>query len=138
MAPDTTLGLTGKTGANTIHLHVQAKNGSRKPISPDLVFRIGQRPLQSKEKPKDVWEDFDADESNAFAPKIIDMKRVPAEQLPNSKWVVEIIGGGGVVQGNLGEFWSYQAASACSLAWSKANPDDLRLTREREVEIGAK
>jgi len=138
VAPDTTLGLTGRKGAGTIHLHVQAKSSVRKPISPDLVFRIGQRRLQSTEKPEDVWEDFDADESSAFEPKVIDEKRVPAQQLPKSKWVVEIIGGGGVVQGNLGEFWSYSAASACSVAWSKANPDDLRLTREREVEVGAK
>lgn len=138
VAPGTALGLTGKKGASTIHLHVQAKSSLRKPISPDLVFRIGQRRLQSSEKPEDVWEDYDPDESNSFEPKIIEEKKVPIQQLPKTKWVVEIIGGGGVVQGNLGEFGSYSAATSCSVAWSKANPDDLRLTREREVEVAAK
>jgi hypothetical protein len=49
--------------------------------------------------------------------------------------VVEFIGGGGKVQAVLGEFWSYDNAVACSRAWSEANPDDLRLTREREVKV---
>jgi hypothetical protein len=35
----------------------------------------------------------------------------------------------------LGEFWTYGDASACSLAWSQANPDDLRLPTEREVKV---
>ncbi len=138
VAPDTVLGLTGKKGASTIHLHVQAKSNFRKPISPDLVFRIGQQPLQTTEKPEDVWEDFDADESNVFEPKVIDGRKIPAEQAPETKWGVEVIGGGGSVDLNLGEFWSYSAASACALAWSKANPDDLRLTREREVKVTEK
>ena len=51
--PSTALGLTGKKGAGGIHLHVQAKSKFRKPLSPDLVFRVGQRKLQTSEKPED-------------------------------------------------------------------------------------
>jgi hypothetical protein len=133
VGPDTVLGLTGKKRASAIHLHVQAKSKSHKPISPDLVFRVGQRKLQTPVKPEDKWEDYDAEESSVFEPKVIDGKRVPASQLPETKWVVEVIGGGRVVQVVLGEFWTYSDASACSLAWGQANPNDLRLTREREV-----
>jgi murein DD-endopeptidase MepM/ murein hydrolase activator NlpD len=132
VGPDTVLGLTGKKGASAIHLHIQAKSKDRRPLSPDLVFRVGQRKLQTPAKPEDKWDDYDPEESNVFEPKVIDAKKVPARQLPETKWVVEVIGGGGV-QETLGEFWTYSDASACSLAWSRANPDDLRLTREREV-----
>jgi hypothetical protein len=135
VGPDTVLGLTGKKGASAIHLHVQGKSKDRKPISPDLVFRVGQRKLQTPVKPEDKWDDYDADESNVFEPKVIDLKGVPVRQLPEAKWVVEVIGGGGVIQETLGEFWTYSDAVACSLAWSQANPDDLRLTREREVKV---
>jgi hypothetical protein len=135
VGPDTVLGLTGRKGAGTVHLHVQAKSKYRKPLSPDLVFRVGQRKLQTPVKPEDVWGDYDPEESNAFEPKVIDPKKVSARQLPETKWVVEVIGGGGVVQEVLGEFWTYADASACSLAWSESNPNDLRLTREREVKV---
>jgi murein DD-endopeptidase MepM/ murein hydrolase activator NlpD len=133
--PSTVLGLTGKKGAGAIHLHVQAKSKSRKPLSPDLVFRVGQRKLKTPVKPEDKWEDYDPEESSVFQPKVIDGKKVPVKQLPETKWVVEVIGGGGKVDAVLGEFWTYSDASACSLAWSQANPDDLRLTREREVKV---
>jgi murein DD-endopeptidase MepM/ murein hydrolase activator NlpD len=132
---ETVLGLTGKKGASNIHLHIQAKSKDRKPISPDLIFRVGQRKLQTPAKPEDKWGDYDAEESNVFEPKVIDRKKVPVRQLPETKWVVEVIGGGGVVQDTLGEFWTYSDALACSLAWSQANPDNLRLTRERETKV---
>ena len=135
--PATALGLTGKKGAGGVHLHVQAKSKYRKPLSPDLVFRVGQRKLQTPVKPEDKWQDYDPEESNVFQPKVIDGKKVPLKQLPEIKWVVEVIGGGGKVQAVLGEFWTYGDASACSVAWSEANPDDLRLTREREVKVAA-
>lgn len=137
VAPDTPLGLTGKAGAGIIHLHVQAKNASGKPISPDLVFRVGQHPLQSSADPAKDWGDFDPEESNAFELQVKDRK-VHVPQLPKTKWIVEVIGMGGRVDLKLGEFWSYSDALVCSTAWSKAHPDDLRLTREREVSAGAK
>lgn len=134
--PSTALGLTGQKGASAIHLHVQAKSKFRTPLSPDLVFRIGQRKLMSTVKPEDKWADFDPDEANAREPKVLDGNKVPANQLPETKWVVEVIGGGGKIDLVLGEFWTYSDASACALAWSHAHPDDLRLTREREVKVG--
>ncbi len=43
VAPDTKLGVTGRTGAGVIHLHIQARTRGNDPISPDLAFRAGQR-----------------------------------------------------------------------------------------------
>jgi hypothetical protein len=137
VAPGTPLGITGSKGAGTVHLHVQAKNASRKPISPDLVFRIGQHPLQSSVKPEQDWGDFDPEESNAFELRVKG-KKVVVPQFPKTRWIVDVIGTGGRVDLTLGEFWSYPEALVCSLAWSKSNPDDLRLTREREVPVGTK
>jgi hypothetical protein len=137
VGPDTPIGVTGNRGAKDIHLHVQAKNSSSKAISPDLVFRIGQHPLQSSVDPVKDWKDFESEETDAFELKIVDGK-VLAHQLPPTKWIVEVIGGGGRVDLNLGEFWSYPEAMVCSLAWSKSHPNDLRLTREREVDMKGK
>jgi murein DD-endopeptidase MepM/ murein hydrolase activator NlpD len=137
VAPDTPLGITGKTGAGFIHLHVQAKNTSHKPISPDLVFRVGQHPLQSSANPEKDWGDFDPEESNAFELRV-QGKKVIVPQFPKTKWIVDVIGMGGEVDLTLGEFWSYSDALVCSLAWSKSHPDDLRLTREREVPAAGK
>lgn len=60
---------------------------------------------------------------------------VSSKAEPESKWVVEVIGGGGKVQLVLGEFFTYQDALYCSQQWSEANPNDLCLTREREVKL---
>ncbi len=133
--PNTVLGMTGKKGATSIHLHVQAKNKDRKPISPDLVFRIGQGKLQTPAQPTEKWGDFDPEESSAFEPKFIGEKKIPLKQLPDKKWVVEVIGYAGRIDLVLGEFWSLDEATTCSSAWSHANPKDLRLTREREVKV---
>ena len=54
---------------------------------------------------------------------------------PESKWISEVIGGGGKVDLVLGEFVTYQSAVYCSVNWSVAHPDDLRLTREKEVKL---
>jgi hypothetical protein len=137
VAPDTRLGITGNKGAKDIHLHVQAKNSSQKPISPDLVYRIGQHKLQSSVDPVEDWAAFDPEESNAFELKV-ENGVVHAHPLPPTKWIVEVIGGGGKVDLNLGEYWSYSEALVCSLAWSKSHPNDLRLTREREVSVKGK
>src|SRR5206468_9610080 len=72
VAPDTSLGVTGRTGAGVIHLHVQAKDKYGNVISPDLAFRAGQRKLESKEKPEkpDAAEiDFDPDGYSPVKPK---------------------------------------------------------------------
>jgi hypothetical protein len=116
---------------------VQAISQShRLPITDTVYqFKITLLESQPSAKPEGKWDDYDPEESNVFEPKVIDGKRVPVRQLPETKWVVEVIGGGGKVQAVLGEFWTYGDASACSLAWSLANPDDLRLTREREVKV---
>lgn len=50
VAPDTKLGVTGRTGAGVIHLHIQAKDKDGNAMSPDLAFRLGQTKFQSKEK----------------------------------------------------------------------------------------
>ena len=76
--------------------------------------------------------DFDPDQSVGVQPKVKGRKVLPKVELP-TKWVVEVIGGGGKVQEVLGEFPTYRDASYCSVRWSEDHPDDLRLTREREV-----
>ncbi len=137
VAPDTKLGVIGKTGAGVVHLHIQAKDQFGNAILPDLAFRVGQRKLESKEKtdrPDADQIDFDPDAYSPVKAKISD-RYVSATVEPESKWVVEVIGGGGQVQLVPGEFFTYQSAAICSKMWSEANPKDLRLTREREVEL---
>jgi murein DD-endopeptidase MepM/ murein hydrolase activator NlpD len=140
VAPDTKLGVTGKTGAGVIHLHIQAKDKYGNAISPDLAFRTGQRRLESKEKPEkpDANQlDFDPDLYSPVKPKITD-KIVSAKAEPETKWVVEVIGMGGRVDLVLGEFLTYKSAIYCSQQWSESHPNDLRLTREREVKLRGK
>ncbi len=50
-----------------------------------------------------------------------------------SQWVAEVIGYGGRVDLVLGTFSTYREAQQCSYNWSRSHPNDLRLTREREV-----
>ena len=38
VGPDTPIGITGKTGANAVHLHVQSKDPSGKPIDPKTLL----------------------------------------------------------------------------------------------------
>ncbi len=138
VAPDSKLGVTGRTGASVIHLHIQAKDKYGNSISPDLAFEAGQRKLESTDKPEKPDPDqldFDPDTYSPVKPKIT-AKSVSSKIEPESKWIVEVIGGGGQVQLVLGEFFTYKSASYCSLKWSEAHPDDLRLTREREVKLG--
>ncbi len=137
LAPDTKLGVTGRTGAGVIHLHVQAKDKYGNAISPDLAFRAGQQRLESKEKlekpsPNDI--EFDPDLYTPLKPKIT-RRTVSANAEPPTKWVVEVIGEGGRVDLKLGEFPTYKSAIYCSQLWSDAHPNDLRLTREREVTV---
>ena len=140
VAPNTKLGVTGRTGAGVIHLHIQARDKYGNAISPDLAFRAGQKKLETKEKPEkpdanDI--DFDPDGYSPVKPKIIG-KKVSAKIEPEAKWVVEVIGEGGKVDLVLGEFFTYKSATYCSQQWSEGHPKDLRLTREREVKLEAK
>jgi murein DD-endopeptidase MepM/ murein hydrolase activator NlpD len=132
VTPDTRLGKTGRTGAGIIHLHVQARDKHQHPISPDLVFRLGQKKLATPIKPgEDAGDDFDPDRFPVIEPEVVNGVVHPYR--PKTKWVSEVIGGGGKVQIVLGEFPTYPDAFHCSIAWSEAHPNDLRLTREREV-----
>jgi murein DD-endopeptidase MepM/ murein hydrolase activator NlpD len=137
VAPDTKLGITGRTGAGVIHLHILAKDKYGNAISPDLAFRAGQRKLESKDKPEKPDPnqlDFDPDDYSPVKPKITG-RSVASKVEPASKWVVEVIGMGGRVDLFLGEFPTYKDAQYCSQQWNDAHPNDLRLTREREVEL---
>lgn len=134
VAPDTPLGVTGRTGAGVIHLHIQAKDKNGHPMSPDLAFRLGQKKLATPVKPEsEAGADFDPETFVGVEPKV--EKRVVRPYRPTTKWVSEVIGGGGKVDLILGEFPTYQDASHCSIFWSESHPDDLRLTREREVKL---
>jgi murein DD-endopeptidase MepM/ murein hydrolase activator NlpD len=140
VAPNTKFGVTGRTGAGVIHLHIQAKDKSGNPISPDLAFRAGQRKLESKNKPDKPDRDqieFDPDAYYPIKPKLMG-KTVSVKVEPETKWVVEVIGEGGRVDLVLGEFPTYRSACYCSQQWSEARPQDLRLTREREVTLRGK
>jgi murein DD-endopeptidase MepM/ murein hydrolase activator NlpD len=133
VAPDTVLGVTGRRGTSAIHLHIQAKDKNGNAISPDLAFRIGQKKLSANAKPEDgAGADFNPDLYSGVKPTVKGGK-VRSKVEPKSKWVVEVIGGGGKVHQTLGEFYSYNDAFHCSIRWSQDHPDDLRLTREREV-----
>jgi murein DD-endopeptidase MepM/ murein hydrolase activator NlpD len=135
VAPDTPLGVTGRTGAGVIHLHIQAKDKYGNAISPDLAFRAGQKKLATPIKPEEgASSEFDPDQFVGITPKVIDGVVKP-KATPESKWVVEVIGGGGRIDEVLGEFPTYRDASYCSQRWSEDHPDDLRLTREREVKV---
>jgi hypothetical protein len=132
--PNTKLGVTGRTGASVIHLHIQAKDKNSFAISPDLAFKLGQKDLLCKEKPDKDQLDFDPDLYSPVKAKLVGRKViVPAK--PPIKYVVEVIGGGGKVAFVLGQFFDYQSASHCGVAWSESHPDDLRLFRVREVTL---
>jgi murein DD-endopeptidase MepM/ murein hydrolase activator NlpD len=133
VAPDTVLGVTGRTGAATIHLHIQAKDEFGNAISPDLSFRAGQKRLATPLKPdKDAGADFDPDQWLGIEPQIVNgVVKFPVEQ--KTKWLAEVIGEGGRIDLVLGEFPTYRDAAYCSHQWDQAHPKDLRLTREREV-----
>jgi hypothetical protein len=53
VAPETVLGVTGRTGAEVIHLHVQARDKQGNAMSPDLAFRIGRKKLSPPVKPEE-------------------------------------------------------------------------------------
>ena len=119
-----------------IHLHVQARDKHNHPISPDLAFRLGQKTLATPIKAEDdAGADFDPDQFLGVEPEVVNGVVHPYRS--PSKWVSEVIGGGGRVDLVLGEFPTYRDASHCSLDWSESHPDDLRLTREREVRLGS-
>jgi murein DD-endopeptidase MepM/ murein hydrolase activator NlpD len=134
VTPESKLGVTGRTGAGVIHLHIQAKDKNGFAISPDLAFRLGRTKSQFQEKPDKSLLDFDPDLNSPVKAKVVGRK-VSAVNRPESKWIVEVIGEGGKVDLVLGEFYDYQSASRCSVAWSESRPDDLRLTREREAKL---
>lgn len=134
--PNTKLGVTGKKRANEVHLHVQAKDRSRNPISPDAAFRVGQAKLSSPLKvvhSSTVALNFNP--IGTFRPQVVDGVVRISKKMKVSFWATEVIGGGGKVDAVLGRFGTYEEAVRCSQEWSAAEPDDLRLTREREVTI---
>jgi hypothetical protein len=132
--PETKLGVIGRTGTAAIHLHIQAKDKHGNAISPDLAFRLGQKQLQSTDKPDKALLDFDPDVYTPVKAVVVERK-VSAVTRPESKWIVEVIGSGGKIDLVLGEFFDYQSASRCAVTWSESRPNDLRLTREREVKL---
>jgi hypothetical protein len=85
-------------------------------------------------KPDESLLDFDPEIYSPVKAKVVGRK-VAATIQPESKWIVEVIGEGGRADLVLGEFFDYQSASRCAVAWSESRPDDLRLTREREVTL---
>jgi hypothetical protein len=106
-------------------------------MSPDLALRLGQKKLATPFKPdEDAGAEFDPEQFVGVQPKVV--KGVVHNIELETKWVSEVIGSGGKVDLVLGEFPTYFDASHCSLDWSEAHPDDLRLTREREVKLVAK
>lgn len=134
VAPETRLGKTGKAGAGVIHLHIQARSKNKDPISPDLAFRLGQKKLATPLQPEDdAGADFDPGQFPVIEPEVVNGVVHPYR--PRTKWISEVIGGGGRIDLVLGEFPTYRDASLCSLDWSTSHPDDLRLTREREVPL---
>ncbi len=138
VAPDTLLGVTGKRGANAIHLHIQARDSGDNFILPDLAFCAGQQKLTTPIKPNEAaGKDFDPDQSVGAEPKVVDgVVKVKVET--KTKWIVEVIGAGGRVDLKLGEYPTYRDALYRSLTWSREHPKDLRLTREREVPVVGK
>ena len=101
---------------------------------PDLAFRLGQKRLAPPIKPhEDAGADFDPDLFVGVEPKVVD--GVVHKVGPTTRWVSEVIGGGRKVDLVLREFSTYRDATHCSTSWSEADPDDLRLTREREVKL---
>ena len=136
VAPDTPLGKTGKTGAAIIHLHVPGsrnKTPQRHVSRPGLPARAEEAGNPDQARGRDAAADFNPEQFVGLQPKVV--KGVVHKIEPETKWISEVIGGGGKVDLVLGEFPTYQDASHCSLDWSEAHPDDLRLTREREVKL---
>jgi hypothetical protein len=101
-------------------------------------FCAGQRKLASPVKPdREAEKDFDPNQFVGVEPKIVDgVVKVKVEL--KTRWVVEVIGSGGQVDLDLGEFPTYRDALYRSLLWSREHPNDLRLTREREVPVAGK
>jgi hypothetical protein len=61
-----------------------------------------------------------------------------AEEQMVTIYVSEVSSPGNGLQWDvLGRFQTYQAAAACSLAWSTGHPSSLRMTREREEQVPA-
>jgi hypothetical protein len=71
VSPDTVLGLTGKKGTTTIHLHVQARGKDGKSIHPDKAFASGQRmPATTTDWPEAKWADFDIEAQSRKVPNV--------------------------------------------------------------------
>jgi hypothetical protein len=52
------------------------------------------------------------------------------------RWVVEVIGGGGTADQELGQFTTRDQAQARENQWAREHPKDSRPTRSREVAVG--
>jgi hypothetical protein len=73
VAPDTLLGVMGRTGARDKHGEF---------ISPDLAFKVGQRKPSTPIKPEpDAGADFDPDQSVGVQPNVKARKVLPGEVL---------------------------------------------------------
>jgi hypothetical protein len=76
VTPETVLGVTGKTGADAIHLHVQARNGKMEAVNPDEVVLYARKPPGDRE----VAEFFVPLKWNDVVPASTDVLK--AEPLP--------------------------------------------------------
>ena len=100
----------------------------------NLIKSIFQKEQSAHQSTDPALTDFDPDLYSSVKAKVVGRK-VAAVAKPESRWIVEVIGEGGRVDELLGEFFDYQSASRCSVTWAESSPDDLRLTREREVKL---
>lgn len=69
----------------------------------------------------------------AQSPSAPEWMASPDQFEDQSQWYSEVVGANDNIVRLGGPFASYQEAELCSRKWSLAHPDDLRLTREREV-----
>jgi murein DD-endopeptidase MepM/ murein hydrolase activator NlpD len=151
VTPETKLGVTGRTGAGVIHLHIQAKNKLKRYISPDLAFRAGRAKLESqKTKSPNVTSSGRAEKTSVFFDNSIPKKASTGNDNTNAAtgtapsqkktmWIAQVEGGNpnaALSDGTyitLGRFNTYEEAKAAEKKWDDAHPGNLRLSREFEV-----
>ena len=70
VGPDTVLGITGKTGASAVHLHIQARD-LKGPIHPDKALALGlKKPVTTIYPPDLKWVDFDIEAASVKTPNV--------------------------------------------------------------------
>ena len=80
VTPTTLLAMSGRKGADEIHIHIQAKDKDGKPIYPDDAYRAGQTKLATPVPFVNLkFVDFDPETSAVGKPTIVDgVVRAPA------------------------------------------------------------